>query len=370
MAKNIVIIGAGYAGLELARALEKRSSGLPSDYAIVLIDKRDFFWHMLAGLRAPLDEKTNEGHLIPYDRFFKAGSKDRVVHATAKSITDSAVFTDASGEDAKIEYSALIIATGSTWSDALTIPDGRDEALKFFANQGEEIAAAKSILVIGGGAVGVEFAGEVGEKYQGTRRKDITLVHRGEELLSDAYPLKSRKLLTTQLRALGVDVALRTSTDGKVESKKPVKLSDGRTITPDLVYTAVGNKPNSDLMRAFDSSAISENGCIKVSSTLQVENHPRIFALGDVADIGEVKMAAKTSYQAPVVAANIASLVNSNDTPSKQYKPGTEFIIVTVGTKAGAAVLPIWQLSFGGWMASMVKGKSLFLPKYRATLGY
>ncbi len=64
---NVVIIGAGFAGLPAALQLDKE---LPSTYNVILIDKRDFSFHVIAGLRANLEKEVAEQSCIPYDRVF------------------------------------------------------------------------------------------------------------------------------------------------------------------------------------------------------------------------------------------------------------------------------------------------------------
>lgn len=367
--KNVVIVGGGFAGVSLAKELEKRKSGLPSDHAIVLVDARDYFWHTPAGLRAPLDGKTNDDHLIPNDRLFKAGSHDRVVRAKATKIDADAVYTEAQGADARIEYAVLVIATGSKWSAQLSPPAARAQALDFFKQQGDALAAAKSVLVIGGGAVGVEIAGELAEVYKVPGEKKVTLVHRGARLMGDKYPEKLHRTLLGQLQGQGVDVKLSTSVTDQTATS--ATLSTGEQIDADFIYNAIGTTPNADLVKAFDPSAIAANGCIKVDAAFQVAGHEgRIFALGDVADLQEGKQCAKTPGHVGVAAPNIAAAaMGAADTRGrKQYKQPSELILVSVGRKAGAGVMFGWTV--GGFMTSMIKSKGLFIGQSRSMMNY
>ncbi|CCG82077.1 putative Amid-like NADH oxidoreductase [Taphrina deformans PYCC 5710] len=363
---EIVIIGAGPAGIQLAQALEKNKPALPSDVKITLIDKRDYYYHIVAALRSPVEPQVGEQATIPYDRVFKNSSRARIVKAEATKIDETYVYTDASDVNAKIAYAYLVIATGSSWAQQLNLPNARTEALKVLQDQGADIAAAKKIIVVGGGAVGTELAGEIAAKYSGQKAKDVTLVHRGSALLNDVYPAKLRKNLKSQLESLGVHVLTGISVEGELQAGQ-VTFSNGQSQSCDLIYSTTGGKPNSRLIKDLDASAVSTNGSVRVEKSLQVVGHPKIFALGDVADLKEQKQVAKIPGHVAVVAMNLVSLIKENKT-TKKYDGQRELIIVTVGKKGGAGWLFGWNI--GSFMAAMMKSKGLFLAPTRKTLGY
>lgn len=363
---NIVVVGGGQSGVKMAQALEKHTPSLPVDYKIIMLDRRDHFYHMIAGLRAPLETKVAEDSLIPYDRLFKGSANARVAKAEAKKIDDKFVYTDATGEDAKIEYAHLVLATGCNWADEIDSPLLRADSLQKFASQGQRIAEAKKIVIVGGGAVGIELAAEIAEKYPGQKQKHVVLVHRGAKLMNDVYPDKLRNRLQSQLEALGVEVKLGSSiADG---AKAPnVTLSTGEQLTCDLLFLATGGKPNSDLLRELDASAIAENGSVKVNEYFQVAGHPNIFAIGDLADLKEQKQAAKVDLHVSIAAINIVSLAKENKT-AKAYPGQKELVVVTTGKKGGAGY--IMGFNVGSFISSMIKSKGLFISQSRKMLAY
>ena len=87
---------------------------------------------------------------------------------------------------------------------AKTLADAKAD----FVTLQQQVAAAKSILIIGGGPVGIEFAGEVAARYTGAEAKSITLVHGQPALLGPALKPKLASSLASQLKAQGVTVVL------------------------------------------------------------------------------------------------------------------------------------------------------------------
>ena len=86
--KNIVIVGGGYAGLNLIPKIEKF---LPSTHRIVLIEEQEFFYQRLAALRASTSEDIGERVVVPYDKLFASESIGIVVKATVTAIKPHSV---------------------------------------------------------------------------------------------------------------------------------------------------------------------------------------------------------------------------------------------------------------------------------------
>jgi NADPH-dependent 2,4-dienoyl-CoA reductase/sulfur reductase-like enzyme len=91
-----------------------------------------------------------EAALVPVDRAFS--SNVRVVHSGAKEINSDVVITE-SGES--IHYEHLVLALGSSWNGALSLPNSRVSAIEHLRSFRKQLDAAKHVLVIGGGAVGL-----------------------------------------------------------------------------------------------------------------------------------------------------------------------------------------------------------------------
>ena len=81
---------------------------------------------------------------------------------------------------------------------------------------------------------------------------------------------------------------------------------------------------------SLGSDALTDRGNVKVLPTLQLLDHPSIFAIGDIIDWVEQKQAFKSNGHGSTVAANILNLLNGSQA-QKNYKTGPEMMLVTNG---------------------------------------
>lgn len=89
--------------------------------------------------------------LIPYDRTLTRASLSSIYRARALCITESEVITD----QEPVPYEYLVLATGSTWEGPLDLPLAKVDASEAVLAQRAQYRAAKSVLIVGGGAVGI-----------------------------------------------------------------------------------------------------------------------------------------------------------------------------------------------------------------------
>lgn len=193
-----------------------------------------------------------------------------------------------------------------------SIQHGQDELRELQA----KIKQATNIVLIGGGSVGIEFAGvslfpfhfghrsslinlwanggfskEIVAQYP--KGKMVTLIHRNKQLLSNAVPSKMADKLLKQLRDAGVDVVLGQTVEtsivdsgkGKVELEGG-KVIDGSSSFPphnlleslppfplaDLIFNTTGVKNNTGLIHAAEAEVVNEQGLVKVDPYLRVRS--------------------------------------------------------------------------------------------------
>jgi ATP-dependent Zn protease len=105
--KTIVIVGGGYGGVALAKALEKQHHSDDS-VRILLIEAKSHFYHTVGGLRAAVQD-LDDVVFIPYANVFTS-SRHQVVHATVNRFDKKAVYLDSVTQDGgdQIAYDFLV----------------------------------------------------------------------------------------------------------------------------------------------------------------------------------------------------------------------------------------------------------------------
>ncbi len=289
---KVVILGAGFGGLTAARALEKYTE-------VTLVDRHNFqtFLPLLyqvstAGLAADHVAYPIRGALRRKNIKFRMASPLSINHRDKNVTLDS-------GEN--LDFDHLIIALGSETNDfgikgvkehtlgmksvheALII---RSEVMRCFENLCRFNDTTRcAIVVIGGGPTGVEMAGALAELKRGPLTSDfssaagnidIYLLEAGSRLLPPFSPSLSKRA-EKDLIKLGVQV-LCSAVVEEVESGK-ILLKGGREIPADIAIWTAGVKGESSMEKL---SLPIENNRLAVEQTLEIKDHPAIWAIGDI----------------------------------------------------------------------------------------
>lgn len=208
------------------------------------------------------------------------------------------VVIEPSGQELKARY--VLLATGSSTTSLGNLqPDGKyildtDQIwnLDYFP---------KRLLIVGGGAVGVEFA-YIFRMYG----CEVVLAELKDRLLPSAgIPEESSRYLARKLKRLGVDIRLKTTLsshhvrDGKVF----VELSDGSSLEVDFILLGVGRKPNTEGI-GLEELGIEKDtkGFVKVDRFCRT-SVPNIYACGDITS--PLMLAHKSMYEAKVAISHI-----------------------------------------------------------------
>ncbi|TKY89021.1 hypothetical protein EX895_002262 [Sporisorium graminicola] len=250
----------------------------------------------------------------------------------------------------------------------------KEDVVRDFKRMQQDIAAAREILVIGGGSTGVEFVGEVLDVHP---KKAITLLTRGPGLITnghDAFGSVSKSLLS-QLEAKGVRVLLNDSLsldgipEGPVGRMETFTTKKGETISADYVMLCSGNKPNTKWIASIDANLVDpQTKLIKVNTTFGVDapGWGAYYALGDAAATPGPKTSYVAQKHGPAVAHNIAVTIKGETDQSKLKKavaPPGKMIVVPLGKSGGASYLMFF--SAGGWLTSLLKGKGLLTDMFQ-----
>ncbi|GBE85351.1 FAD/NAD(P)-binding domain-containing protein [Sparassis crispa] len=369
--KNVVIVGGGFIGSAAARELSQKLD--PARYKLILINKRPYYVHLIAGARVTVADEPglDDRSLIPYDKLFVNGNGS-FLRGNVTAIEESApgkggVVVLDDGE--RVPYAALLLASGSSWSGAINFPESDDEVREHIAEWRKKYAAAHDIFLVGGGAVGIETAGEIKDAFP---NKKVTIVQSGSMLLNSTYPDKFRKNIERRVRQRGVNIIFNEFVD---EFPAPgavgVRTRSGKEfLTADLVVPTFGARPNAGFVASLGSDVLTDAGFVKIKPTLEVVGHPGVFAAGDIMDWKEQKQAGKAPAHIGVAVPNLLSFL-AGQPQNKAYKGSIEMVVIPIGKYHGAGYFDVlWGISVGNWVTSILKGRELFVGKARTDRGY
>lgn len=215
--KNVVVIGASFAGFVLAKQL---AQSLPSGYKVVLIEKNSHFYFTWNFPRSSVVPGHDHKAFVPYPKLIPSTPDGifELKRGNVVSIDTKRVILD---DDSVIEYEYLVVATGShARYPAKLEATEKPDCIKYFQDQQERIKKAQNIVVIGGGAAGMEVASDAKSKYP---EKDVTLVHSRDRLLNSFGPGLHAKAMEA-LNELGVKVYLSERAVSGLEEDNPEEI--------------------------------------------------------------------------------------------------------------------------------------------------
>ncbi|MCC2669988.1 MAG: dehydrogenase (ubiquinone) [Armatimonadetes bacterium] len=375
--KNIVILGAGFGGINTAAALLHR---LPpeSGWRVTLVDRHNYFlftpllYHAATGLVDPSNVLFPVRRLSHAENFIfrEATVQDvdlnrRVVHL----------------EDGPLSYDYLVLALGSvtnffgkddqlrhaltlkTSADAITVRNRLIDAFERAdaATDPEERRRQLTFAVVGGGATGVELVGAIQGLIRGTLARQYPRISPGEarvvlfEALPKLLPELPRELAgyaEQRLRDLGVEIRLETPVD-RVDDGGLV-LDGGEYLPAHTVVWAAGVKA-SPVAARLNVPRI-KNGRIDVDPFLQVEGVPDCYALGDIAAFTDEASgkplpptAAVAVRQGKALAEILLARIEGRSAQPFHYTPAGE--LVSLGrNEAVAAIKGVQITGFPAWL--------------------
>ncbi len=361
MSRTVAVIGGGYGGSAVAKALDAEAD-------VVLIDPRDAFVNAAGSLRALTRPDWAPAMFFPFGTLLASGS---VLRDRAVSVDPGGV-TLASGRRVEADY--LIVATGSSYAyPAKPAADSAAEALEDLRRSHKELTGAERVLILGAGPVGLELAGEIKEVWPD---KSVTIVDPAGELLPAFLP-EMRQDLHRQLGELGVRLRLGTRltapppTEPARAETFTVTTEGGEEIVADIWFRAHGLRINSDLLADGRLTTRTAEGRVPVTENLNVRGYDHVYAIGDVTDLAEAKMAGHAMQHAEVVADNIAAQLRG-ERPAALYRPAPDpMILLPLGPRGGVGQLPAPGGPFVTPVATVseYKGADLFTGRFAQQFG-
>ena len=355
MTNKLIIVGGGYAGTMLAKAMDERAD-------VTLIEPRDKWVHNVAMIRAMAQPELLDGIVIPYDGLLKNG---RVVQARAQSLRDGMAMLENGDE---ISGDMVVVATGSGYAVPFKM-HGDDSTifLKKVRKTIDRIDKAQSLAIVGAGAVGVELAGEIAAVRP---EKQVTLVTADDQLFP-GYPKKLGRSIARQLGELGVKLRLGERIAKLEKRDQPYKpatgkllLSDGFPINVDLIIPAIGTRPVTDIMKSLEAVDFAADGRVVVDKWMRPDPRSALFAIGDIASTSDTMTIVGLTRQVEWLTKTLKSVMSGKPLEKcKPYKPWPKpLILLPLGEDKGASALPFGVT--GPLLTSAIKGRKLFIPRY------
>lgn len=373
--KKLVIIGGGFAGLTLAKKLEKT---MALDWDIYLLSKTNFITYNPL-LPEVIGASILPGHVQAPVRLVLKRTRIRMVTVDRIDYSNKIVHYH-NDREASLSFDQLVLASGvqantnmlpglheytlplKTVGDALRIRNQIIERLEQATIHPdiERRAQLTTFVILGGGFSGVETAGELEDFlksaqrfYKNVDRKDcrIILIHGTDRILPELSP-KLSEIATKNFKKRGIDIRLKqraASIDGEKVILKSGEIIEGATIV-----CTIGTVPHAFIE---NDELPTQRGKIITQGDMSVEGAAGIWAIGDCALVPNAKSgeyipptAQFADRQAKVLAKNIVASLAQKPTQKFSYKP--QGMLASIGHNK--AVAEIFGMRFSGLIGFML----------------
>lgn len=367
--KKVVIIGAGFGGLAVAKMLKN------TDLDVIIIDKTNhhlfqpLLYQVAAAALSPADIA------VPIRAILSEQSNTRIILDEAISIDKENQIIQLKNSEIKFDY--LVIATGSrhsyfgndhweknaaglkTLNDALIIRERIINSLEMAEKETDPKKKKRflTFVIIGGGPTGVELAGAIAEIAKKTIIKDYKNFHHsdtkiilieGLSRLLNSFDEKLSRQAENDLKNMGVDIMLNTKVIDVNESG--VTTSNEFIETSNIIWAA-GNIA-SPLLKTLNTD-LDKSGRALVENDCSIPDYKNIFVIGDAANFRDDKgnvlpgIAPVAIQQGRYVGKLIANQISKeNRKPFRYFDKGT---MATIGK--AKAVAQIKGLKISGLLA-------------------
>lgn len=305
------------------------------------------------GLRLARPEAWARDYRIEHERLRRLDPV-RVVHARlvgADLAAGRVTARDAAGVEATLAWDVLVVATGVTngfWrTSELLTPAQVDDDL---AARHARLDAARSVLVVGGGAAGVSSALQIAARWPDTA---VSLAFPEERALP-RHAERTWRGVRARLLGAGVELLAghRAVVPAAVDDLGPgvVHWHGGQAprAADAVLWTLGRTRPHTDWL---PPDVLDDAGFVRVGPALQVEGHAQVFAVGDVAATDELRTSARNRADR-LLARNVLALLAGRDLVA--YRPrsrrwgsvlGPEHDGLRVYSPAGRAYrFPAWSV--------------------------
>ncbi|WP_353720575.1 NAD(P)/FAD-dependent oxidoreductase [Dyadobacter sp. 676] len=371
--KKVVIVGGGFAGINLAQKLSRNKS-----FRIVLVDKNNynFFPPLLYQVATGFLEASNISY--PFRKFFQGKDNLRFCLGAFRQVFPNEKRIDTESGD--IYYDYLVFATGTetnyfgmenvrknavpmkTVQDALAL---RNHILRLKEQATRESDPARrkrllSIVVAGAGPTGVEVSGMLAEMHKSIFKRDYPELKKEEVqiYLVDALPVvlnpmskKSQEETLAELRGLGIQVLLDHAV--KDYDNGIVTFANGKTIeTETLIWTS---GVTATALPGLPAEVLGRGKRVQVDQYNRVKGFDDIFAIGDICIMdsdegfpnGHPQLAQVAIQQGRNLAQNLRLWLEGR--PPRPFRYKDKGTMAIIGVNKAVADLP--GMHFKGFIA-------------------
>ncbi|KAI0532921.1 hypothetical protein GGR58DRAFT_488583 [Xylaria digitata] len=322
---RVLIAGGCYGGLSAAVNLLEKCDAIDSPISvdITIVDERDGYYHIIGSPLAMASKEYAEKAWVEYKNV-KILQRPNVTFvqgtvANADCENKTATISEHKTQKTRVEsYDFFIAATGlrRVWPvvpQALT----REAYLKEVGAHCDKVFNPTApVLVVGGGAVGIEMATEL--KYINPSIQ-VTIAHSRDKLLSaEPLPNMVKDCALELTEQSGVEVLLNHRLANQVPTKNvdgsvvhEVEFTNGHKMVVSEVITAISNSiPSTSYL---PQSALNSDGYVNVKDTMHfpagVPNAESHFAVGDMIHWSGIKRCGGALYQGKIASWNIHQII-------------------------------------------------------------
>lgn len=304
---------------------------LPRSTLLLLIEQSSHMIHRFVLPRYSVYPSHEHKAFIPYSQLLRSNHQDvncyqqpshcesRVIQAKVVRITNGHIDLDrpVKGFGTRVSYNYLVYALGAKLPGFLSsvVDSDKRSSTSWIQSLQGKIAKSTNVVVVGGGALGIQFASDIKERFP---EKSVKLIHSRGRFLPLYDPGMHDKIFE-RLEALRVEMFFNdrvTSSLAITEGQHVVTTRSGLKFNCDLQLNCTGLQYNSALLASLSPQSLNlKNSCLYVLPTMQLADsrHENIFVIGDVADTIALKNAVSGWFQGEVVARNINRLVRNSD---------------------------------------------------------
>lgn len=366
---RIVIVGAGFAGLQLAKKLARKS------FQVVLLDKNNYHQFQPLFYQVAMAGLEPSSISFPIRKLFQKKENVHIRVCELTSIDHEA--QSVSTSIGSLRYDELVIAIGAktnffgnkefeerafsikSVNEALAMRNAifLDYERALIEEDYDKRQELIDIVIVGGGATGVELAGALAEMKNyilpkdypelDYKEMDVYLIQSGDRLLN-GMSVKSSVKAEEFLKKIGVNV---------IKNTRVTEIEDGYVVTENgdqipaskVIWAAGVNCP---LIEGIPTESLDHFNRLKVNSIHEVEGMDHVYAIGDIALMRSDEYPEGHPQVAQVAIQQADNLYNNlHRSPTREFLYKDKGTMATIGRNKAVVDLPKTQFSgFFAWV--------------------